>query len=578
MATIIDALVVTLGLDATAFKKGQQDTSSGLKKMRDDTTKTGKEVSHQGKQMAESFASIRNQVLGLLAAFTAGQGLKAFVSSVTSSDAATGRLARNIGIGVGQFSAWQNAAEIAGGSAKGIAGTMYGLTQQFQQLAITGQSAVVPFFRAADVALADSANKARPVGDVLLDLADKFSNMDAARAQFLGHNMGIDEDTVNVLIKGRTAIQEYLAEAEKLGHINAEDAASAAERQRSWRELSITFSDLGRKILTDLTPAIVGLSNMLTKVSEWFHDHQGVAEALFGAITVAVVALTAAITVGLVGTALAGLGVALTAAGAVATVAFAGIGAVIAAILGPIGLVIAGIAAIGAAAAVVYHMWPGKKKSASASEGAPGAAPAVTGGNDTEKFMAMGWSKEQAAGIAANIQSESGGNEKAVGDSGQAYGLGQWHRDRQANFKKWLNKDIRDSTRDEQLAFINYELRQGTEQAAGRKLAGTSSAYDAGSVVSKFYERPRAVEEAARNRGQLAAKIDSSMMGGSNMAVSNQTNHANTNNQSSSSQNINIASVTVTTQATDANGVAQGLVSATKRYAHAGQANTSVVG
>ena len=35
MATLVDALVVTLGLDSSSFKAGQKETTEGLKKTAD---------------------------------------------------------------------------------------------------------------------------------------------------------------------------------------------------------------------------------------------------------------------------------------------------------------------------------------------------------------------------------------------------------------------------------------------------------------------------------------------------------------------------------------------------------------
>ncbi|OOG61451.1 hypothetical protein B0E46_15860 [Rhodanobacter sp. B04] len=119
-------------------------------------------------------------------------------------------------------------------------------------------------------------------------------------------------------------------------------------------------------------------------------------------------------------------------------------------------------------------------------------------------FRSQGWSLNQAAGIAANLGEESGFNPGAVGDRGAAYGLGQWHADRQRNFARWAGHSIQGSTADEQMRFVQYELTQGTEKAAGDRLRGTNSAYDAGSIVSRFYERPGAAAEAAANRGGQA--------------------------------------------------------------------------
>ena len=122
-------------------------------------------------------------------------------------------------------------------------------------------------------------------------------------------------------------------------------------------------------------------------------------------------------------------------------------------------------------------------------------------------FVSQGWSKAQAAGIVGNIQKESMFNYKALGDNGKAFGLAQWHPDRQANFKKAYGKDIRQASYKEQLAFINYELTKGEEKSAGNKLKKAKTAGQAGAVVSEFYERPKAVEAEKRERAKIAEGI-----------------------------------------------------------------------
>ncbi|MFP0868615.1 phage tail tip lysozyme [Acinetobacter baumannii] len=116
------------------------------------------------------------------------------------------------------------------------------------------------------------------------------------------------------------------------------------------------------------------------------------------------------------------------------------------------------------------------------------------------------WSPEQAAGIVANLEAESGFKHKAIGDSGKAFGIGQWHPDRQAKFKQKFGKDIRQSSYQEQLAFVNWELNNN-ESSAGKKLRQTSTANQAGAIVSRYYERPAAVEAEARKRSSIAQNI-----------------------------------------------------------------------
>ena len=112
-------------------------------------------------------------------------------------------------------------------------------------------------------------------------------------------------------------------------------------------------------------------------------------------------------------------------------------------------------------------------------------------------FESKGWTKEQAAGIVGNLVVESGLRTDAVGDGGKAYGIAQWHPDRQQNFKNYAGKDIRQSTFQEQLEFVNWELNN-TEKAAGNRLRGAVSAEDAAAIVDEHYERSAGIHRQER--------------------------------------------------------------------------------
>ena len=144
----------------------------------------------------------------------------------------------------------------------------------------------------------------------------------------------------------------------------------------------------------------------------------------------------------------------------------------------------------------------------SAIKGAAGQGATEGSSGDIQKLMALGWTQQQAEGLEANVIAESGGKANAVGDNGAAYGLFQWHKDRQEAFNRWAGHDIRGSSKDEQLAFADYELRQGGEKAAGDRLKAQTTARESGATVSRYYERPADAEGGAANRGSLAQKLD----------------------------------------------------------------------
>jgi Phage tail lysozyme len=685
MATVIDALVVTLGLDATKFTQGQKDSSAALKKTKDEADRTAKEMQAGGKKAGEFFGGIKTQVVGLLGVFTAGVGIKSFIQSIVGTDAAVGRMAKNVGMATDEFSAWQSVAERSGGSAGGMAGSIRNLSQQVQQLAITGNSSIIPFLNAAHVNLQKFFDQSTPMSEKLLELSDAFKGMDAAKAQALGAGMGLDEGTINVLMKGRDAVRALLAEQEKIGHANEADAAAAIRLQSAWTSLSQASSDLGRKLLTEAAPFLEMMSNALLRLSEWAAKHRPMVEATFWGLAAAVTAFAAVLAAPVAGIAAlaAAIGIAVTAIGilyddwktwidggesafggfwqffadkwksvsGIVLPIFASLKAVFVdfvngvadalnlvytlffgtsgqirtawgALVGDLGkyftdfvglieklgpaLLSAFKAAFASAfgwvtgrAKAVWDAITGKHSDSPAGEAAPDAAPSSGGGwfsrmaahlgvggssaaappmtadqhasaaQDIAQLVGMGWTKEQATGIAANIQRESGGNGAATGDSGQAYGLAQWHPDRQAAFAKWSGHDIRQSTHAEQVAFINEEMRNGSERAAGLALSRSTSATDAAAIVSARYERPADAAGEAQRRAAIANSLvlaggaapDPSLATGAGAQVA-ANRGAGSNSTSTSSNEVNIGSVTVNTQATDAQGVAKGLKTA----------------
>lgn len=151
---------------------------------------------------------------------------------------------------------------------------------------------------------------------------------------------------------------------------------------------------------------------------------------------------------------------------------------------------------------------PGNKKIPSTG-GKPSAGVAATGNaKDAVKFfMSKGWTKEQAAGIVGNLQAESGANLRtnAVGDGGQAYGLAQWHPDRQAKFKRAFGKDIRSAGFQEQLAFVQWEFEHDERRAAA-EIRKAKTAKAAAAAMDQYYERSSGAHRAVRiaNANNLA--------------------------------------------------------------------------
>jgi len=123
-----------------------------------------------------------------------------------------------------------------------------------------------------------------------------------------------------------------------------------------------------------------------------------------------------------------------------------------------------------------------------------------------QTFMDAGFNKTQATGLVANLHAESGLNPAAVGDSGKAYGIAQWHPDRQAEFEKVYGKSIKGSSLQEQMDFVIYELTHKEQKALAQfqKAKTTEEAVKAGLA----YERPANPEKELVRRTNIANSIE----------------------------------------------------------------------
>ena len=260
---VIDALLITLGLDSSKFQKGQKDVQDSLKKTKEGSNKVAKDMEADGKQAAQFFSKLRNEAIAFTAALVGANGVKNFVSHIVTGDAALGRFSKNVGMSADRLSAWEMIADRTGGSSDGMANSVKNMASQMQQLKLTGTNGMLPFLIQAGVNIAKFNAESTSMEDRLFMLGDAFKAMPDAKAQFLGGQMGFDEGTINVLKQGRSALQSLLIEQEKLGHSRQGDVDSALALAAAWDKLSQSAISLGRSILTQASPPLLKFMGLI---------------------------------------------------------------------------------------------------------------------------------------------------------------------------------------------------------------------------------------------------------------------------------------------------------------------------
>jgi hypothetical protein len=276
MATIIDSLVVMLGLDTKDLEQKTAPAVKSLDKIEKSGEKTEKAVTKIGKSSKDAAQGVQNftrTLTTMLSVIGSTVAIKALISDFIETNAQLDRLSRNLGVSVSTISAWSNASERLGGSAQGLQGTFDMLSKSQTQLLLTGESSLIPYLSALGISLADTAGKARPVTDVLLDLSEKFSHMDRTTANNMGRMMGLDQGTLNLLLSGRKELELEIKRQKESNAVTAAQAQAATRLQIAVVGIRQTFSALGRSLLMEAIPTIEKLLGYFQAFADWAQSH-----------------------------------------------------------------------------------------------------------------------------------------------------------------------------------------------------------------------------------------------------------------------------------------------------------------
>lgn len=125
---------------------------------------------------------------------------------------------------------------------------------------------------------------------------------------------------------------------------------------------------------------------------------------------------------------------------------------------------------------------------------------------------ALGLSPAQAAGVAGNLEVESGLSPTAYNKGEGALGLAQWEKGRLTELQQFAAQNGTAATDFQtQLDFLGNELH-GPESGALQKLQATSDPSSAAAVFDQYYERSAGTSRAQRvaNAQKIAAGQDPS--------------------------------------------------------------------
>lgn len=270
MTTVVDELVLQFGLDPDKFSRGQKEALGQLRNFELAAVKTGTEVERQQAKINDVFGAFRREAIGALGLLLGGRGIKEFVGYVTNLDAQTGRLAKTMDMSARELAAWQGAAKVAGGTGEAMTGTLQGITQDMNRFMLIGQGTLQQVLRPLGISLFDANGQLKTAGELLLELSSAAEHMDPARfAAFFSMIPGANQDSLNVIIQGRRAVEDMLEAQRRINTISPESIKLAQDYQAALGRLDTAATSFGRSLLVYVEPALTktadAFQRLLTK-------------------------------------------------------------------------------------------------------------------------------------------------------------------------------------------------------------------------------------------------------------------------------------------------------------------------
>ncbi|MEN2711425.1 phage tail tip lysozyme [Sphingomonas sp. VL_57B] len=537
---VLDAFLVTFGIDTKPLERDEREVRRRTDGLKDSTKRTFDDMEVRGKSLGLTFRNVRNELAGMLLLFTGGKSMLDFATGMIRSEAQAGRLGATIGVTTSRLIAWQQAVKGVGGAPGEADSALQTAARWKMDWKLSPQN--VPQAELARLGInANDLERASP-DELLMKLSAARSRMRATEFANLLQRVGLPQSVIFLLDQGTKRLREQIDEHERNANVTEKDSKAAQEFQDK-------LAKLDSFVQGTLRPTLSGLIDQFINVVTWLDKNNALAPLVvtaLGAIAIAAVAATGpwSLLAGAIGAAVLAWKDfnALQNMSKAEQDAFDKRGAELREkawdqlkrgdISGFLGTIGEGFTER------MDHSLNGKPWSGgSAGTPIPQNGPVSDLFNVLERELGT----ERARGIWAGIGAESGWDPNAKNPTSGAYGLGQWLGSRK---KELFRRYGTNPTAAQQMEYLIWELKGGDR--GGSKVLGTTTADHALLAYITSFMRPAAGAETtgdiARGRQYLYGRGSASR----------------------SSGDVNIQTMTIQTQATDAQGIARDMHGALK--------------
>lgn len=280
MATIIDELMITLGIDGKEAKKGMQDVTSTIKSSMQDITST----------LQGGFASVSKIFTGFGAALMGAFSVGSAFSTWKEQAAELGGVSRRLKMSIEDVQGWTGAIGKFGGSAQDFEGTLRSLNGQLARMATIGKSRAGTLLQSLGID-AGEVGRQRNALDVLTELAGVMERMAPDEARGIGAALGLDPSTIMLLQQGRDGMKDLIRQKKEDAVYTQEDADAVKAYNVEMGKVKKGFMGIMGVLFRSILPAFTMVTKYVGQFVKYLRKHQTAIKAFFAMVSALVLGM-----------------------------------------------------------------------------------------------------------------------------------------------------------------------------------------------------------------------------------------------------------------------------------------------
>lgn len=286
--SLLESFLLVFKADTSQADSGLDDTN----RRTDDLIRNMGNADAAAQKAGDSFKSMALGALGgLAAAFSVGAAINGAFARADNIRAIE-QTSEAIGSAIEDVDAFGKAAEAMGGDAQGARDSLTDMAEKMGEAMSDVESGAAKAFKSLGVGLKNADGSSKDAISGILDLAGAVEGLDKSAAVFKIKELGItDNRTVEMVLKGRQELERLLKVQKEQGVVTKESAENARKLTEAMGSLQGGLRSAGNGFLDSIIPALTKVIEWLSKGVSWMQENKNFVIGFFGAIAAVVAAV-----------------------------------------------------------------------------------------------------------------------------------------------------------------------------------------------------------------------------------------------------------------------------------------------